>query len=529
LEKAKTFKGLFESLRGKVTAMNSKMLARILEEPKAIAVIQHLDPRILYRLVNQIGLEDAGEIVKYATTDQLKKLFDEDLWSNQKPGAEEKLDTSRFVLWLSVMLDIGTEYTISKITELDEDFLVAVLSKHLLVQNLDDLTLMNCGDRPSQSLDDVTQKVLEGSLNHEFDEYIAISRDYNSWTPIFTLLVNLDEEHHDLLMRLLERCCYISNEYVEDNGGLCNVLTAEEQVETDVAWEREQRRKKEGFVLPLEAKAFLRVATDNSSEDHYTNAYFRDLEDNAIETRINTTNRSKTDKAEMLLEFLKKDSELVVENAVEPEDNRLLIKDLLHELREHYETSYTKRVSELNYLSNVLISGCSFENRKLREVEASELVLSTCNLGILISYDTDLSRVDLLRTIREADLVSIFRAGWSTVYQEVTLFALGKLSNRLRTLIDQNRSDKWLLGCLCSLQNQVDAALKNDEFDELRENMQILQTVVNTQELLVFCSALDGCPAFPRFLISEKKWTNERAFFKDKLQIRLVRQYLEKI
>ena len=469
MEKAKTFKGLFESLRGKVTAMNSKMLARILEEPKAIAVIQHLDPRILYRLVNQIGLEDAGEIVKYATTDQLKKLFDEDLWSNQKPGAEEKLDTSRFVLWLSVMLDIGTEYTISKITELDEDFLVAVLSKHLLVQNLDDLTLMNCGDRPSQSLDDVTQKVLEGSLNHEFDEYIAISRDYNSWTPIFTLLVNLDEEHHDLLMRLLERCCYISNEYVEDNGGLCNVLTAEEQVETDVAWEREQRRKKEGFVLPLEAKAFLRVATDNSSEDHYTNAYFRDLEDNAIETRINTTNRSKTDKAEMLLEFLKKDSELVVENAVEPEDNRLLIKDLLHELREHYETSYTKRVSELNYLSNVLISGCSFENRKLREVEASELVLSTCNLGILISYDTDLSRVDLLRTIREADLVSIFRAGWSTVYQEVTLFALGKLSNRLRTLIDQNRSDKWLLGCLCSLQNQVDAALKNDEFDELRE------------------------------------------------------------
>ena len=39
-------------------------------------------------------------------------------------------------------------------------------------------------------------------------------------------------------------------EHIEDNGGLYEVLTTEEQVLSDVASDREERRKDAGYVAP---------------------------------------------------------------------------------------------------------------------------------------------------------------------------------------------------------------------------------------------------------------------------------------
>ena len=56
-----------------------RLLNRILETPGWVEAIRDLDARVLRNLIHAVGLEDAGEIIALATTDQLVKIFDEDL------------------------------------------------------------------------------------------------------------------------------------------------------------------------------------------------------------------------------------------------------------------------------------------------------------------------------------------------------------------------------------------------------------------------------------------------------------------
>jgi len=43
-----------------------QLLARILDEPELVRAVQALEPRALGRLIDHVGLEDAGELVALA-------------------------------------------------------------------------------------------------------------------------------------------------------------------------------------------------------------------------------------------------------------------------------------------------------------------------------------------------------------------------------------------------------------------------------------------------------------------------------
>ena len=260
------------------------LLKRILDAPGLVSVIQGLDPRVLGKLIEHIGLEDSGEIIALATTDQLNKLFDLDLWKNEKPGREEKFDTERFTVWLEILLEMGVDFAVSKIAEMDEDFLVMALSQQVLVVNVDELISKMSSFRRTE--DDLLDKALEGGLYHEFDEYRVIAKNHRSWDAILTMFAELDASHHDLFTMLLGRLCHLSEEYIEDNGGLYDVLTSDEQIEMDVAYEREQRREKQGYVAPTTAASFLSLIRISKLEelmaasayDTVTQSYFKNLE-----------------------------------------------------------------------------------------------------------------------------------------------------------------------------------------------------------------------------------------------------------
>src|SRR5262245_53826873 len=87
-----------------------RLLARILDEPHLAAQIQALPSAAFAKLVDRIGLEDAGEIVAFATTEQLAHAFDEDLWQSDRPGEDERFDPARFLVWLEVMLEAGDSF-----------------------------------------------------------------------------------------------------------------------------------------------------------------------------------------------------------------------------------------------------------------------------------------------------------------------------------------------------------------------------------------------------------------------------------
>lgn len=103
------------------------LLTRILDQPNLVAAIQALPAQALGRLIDHVGLEDSGEIVALATTEQLRRIFDNDLWRSERPGKDESFDAGRFALWLEVMLEAGEEFAAGKLAELPEDLVTLAL------------------------------------------------------------------------------------------------------------------------------------------------------------------------------------------------------------------------------------------------------------------------------------------------------------------------------------------------------------------------------------------------------------------
>jgi hypothetical protein len=423
-----------------------QLLTRILDEPQLVAAVQALEPRALGKLIEHVGLEDCGEIVALATTEQLKRIFDDDLWKSERPGEDESFDADRFTLWLEVMLEAGEEFTVAKLVELPEDIVTLAFHRQILVIDIDQMALeMSESNRDT----DLIEKALEGCLYQEFAEYRVISRRYDGWDVILSILLALDKDHHDLLQRILERCCWMSSEFIEENGGLYRVLTSEEVLEVDVAADREDRRAREGFIAPSAAASFLGLArtTDlqnvtTQPSDPVTRAYFRDVDSGAdLKEKIRKKSpvrasgrRAEKSGVDRLMEILgeaeivpKTGQELLLEATTTERSQKRegLFKRTLIELREKDPILQSKRVEQLAYLANVLTAGCSYSGRNLRPLEAARAAVATCNLGL--EHLMKVGKKERSSTYASSILIEqstdkLFRIGWRMLYQDVVLF-----------------------------------------------------------------------------------------------------------
>src|SRR2546423_1398152 len=114
---------------------SSTLLLQILERPSLVAAVRDLPAPVLGKLIERVGLEDAGELIALATTAQLERIFDDDLWRADRAAGDETFRPERFALWLRVMLDAGEEVLAQRLSELPEDLLA--LAVHRLVLVLD--------------------------------------------------------------------------------------------------------------------------------------------------------------------------------------------------------------------------------------------------------------------------------------------------------------------------------------------------------------------------------------------------------
>ncbi|NUN95754.1 MAG: hypothetical protein HUU16_06250 [Candidatus Omnitrophica bacterium] len=236
----------------------TEILARVLDHPDLVAAVQSLPSPVLGALVARIGLEDAGEIVALATTEQIVDTFDEDLWKQDRPGGDEAFDDARFVTWLRVLREAGDAFAARRIADLSEDFLTMALHRQMLVLDSDVLERA-LGDVDADEAEQV-DKALTSCLREELDQYQIVSRHYDGWDDVIAVVLALDREQPDLLRRVLERCRHLTESDLEEHGGLYEVLTSEEMLASDVAGEREERRLVRGFVSPSDARAFIRLA-----------------------------------------------------------------------------------------------------------------------------------------------------------------------------------------------------------------------------------------------------------------------------
>jgi len=420
---------------------STALLRRILERPGLVAAVRELPGAVLGKLIDRIGLEDAGELVALASTAQLERIFDDDLWRADRAGGDETFQPERFALWLRVMLEAGEEALVQRLCELPNDLVALAVHRLVLVLDMDVLEdLLSAEDEEAEQI----RRALEDSVVEEWEELRLIARDPDAWDDVWNALLALDRDHHDRLRAILEQCCAMTTEYISGQGGLYQVLTADQMLDSDVAAARDDRRVAEGFVSPADARGFLELARRGEGwdqRDPITRAYFRGLSTPTEAPKAGAPRVSGAggpaavrDRGSELasaadvgdLAALLREAEVVApapvalpaltaggSNPAQPYLVAPLFEQAMNDLRQRDPERFSTRLRELGYLVNVWIAGGAHHGRRPRPVEALETVLKTCEAGMRTQLGTAQAKPEeALAVLVRAPADALFRQGF---------------------------------------------------------------------------------------------------------------------
>lgn len=406
---------------------STDLVARLVGMPDLVRVVRELPNETFTALVREIGVEDAGELVALATTEQLVAAFDEDLFVGDRPGEREVFDRKRFVTWLEVLLEAGDQAVARRMTELSEGFVAHALSNIVLVFDYELLRGRLTSDDPAAEGAD---KALESALNEEIDGYLLVAREEEGWDAVLALVLALDRDHRSVLVRVLDQCATLARDYLDDLDALTEALSATESLAEDVEAEREERRSRLGYVEPRAAKSFLSLAGTpmrgdlaNEPRDPITVAHYRHVE------RATTTRAASGAGAVRRDDTLRK--ALAGLPAIEPSptdrprNSAPHLAVALQELADGTSNVFDERLQELAYLSNVIVAGASIGDRRFRPAEAAQAALATVALGAeLVARERRPDRAvpptraaphELREAVRRCSADRLFRKAVSTV------------------------------------------------------------------------------------------------------------------
>lgn len=367
------------------------LLNGLIALPDLAGTIRALPAPAFAALVRKVGVEDAGELLALATTEQLVHAFDEDLFTSERAGEREAMDVGRFVVWLEVLLEAGDERAADRFAALDEDFVAHALGSVLLVLDEDALR-----DRLDGGDEDETRpidKSLESALTEDIDGYILVAKRHDGWDAVLTLVLALDRDHRALLARLLDRLAGAGDRYLEDLEALSSVLSEGESLAEDVEAAREERRSKQGFVEARSARAFLALAREPSvgparsvERDPLTRAYFREVERGSPiavdEPSAPATLHALPPAILRELDHLGAGGDgLVLGGPGAGATTAGAFTEALRALGREEPGLFRERMEEFAYLTNVLIAGHDRGEARLRLREAADAVLATVCYG----------------------------------------------------------------------------------------------------------------------------------------------------
>lgn len=438
--------------------MPSHFLARILETPQLARAVPRLRPEMLQRVIERCGLEDASELVALATPEQLKGVFDLDLWRSPRPGLDETFDPDRFGVWLTVLMELGAGEAAARIAQLDRGLIVTGLSQHVLIFDVAAVSpyMTTDGDEIA------TSRLREEHQTFEVGGFLVVQRRSDAWDAIVDLLTALDAEQPDCFYDVMTGCRGLS-ESGRELDGLDDLLEAADQAMFDLAHDRERRRDAQGYATPAQARAFLqsarqlRLDADSAPPPHpIAVAYQRAVataESGSPDVAASPLSIDEVPADEGSGDDVAAMVEVLIESGVMPERPRGLleasreprlsrIQALLHGAAERDHRPFLRYNEQLAFLGNVLAAVGTVQSRPFTSAEASDAVLATCNLGLehWPSHWTapagQMTAVD-----GPDDLVAVFQAGWSVLYQRVCLRSADAL---LRTLTALHCSDPEL-------------------------------------------------------------------------------------
>jgi len=492
------------------------LLARMLDTPQLAQLIPQLEPALLQRVIQHCGLEDCSEIVALATSEQLARVFDFDLWRAVQPGLDEQFDAERFGVWLEVLLESGAAVAAQKLAGIDVELVITGLAQHALVYDRAAVTSYETLD--GEQID--MRREDDDRLTADVGGYVLIARRTEAWDVLVEVLLALGEHQPAYFHQLMRGCCTLSNAGFEDDG-LDELLADGDQAMLDLAVEREQRREEQGYVTPAQARAFLRMARelrlDNETAptaNPLARAYFRGINETTPTDAKRATNSAGLLAAKAAAPPAVEDSaaataalvDLLSNAGIIPPPPRALLGGAedraprLSQIRTRLEfvlgqndSVYAVRNAELAYLANVLVAGCALQTRPFTPQEASDAAVAICNLGLenwpshWLPANTTALPISFLV---EHDLISVFQVGWKVLYDRVGMYVAKQL---IEILADLRCDDSEIQAGLKALRRELAKHCQAGAPWQARDALDVL-AILDTPAWAALLALIDECP-----------------------------------
>ncbi len=369
------------------------LLSELLEFEDLGSAIRRIAPAQFPALIKSIGLEDAGEIMAFATVEQLVAASDELLFEGPRPGEAERFNPATFLTWLEILSEAGDEVAALRLLEMGEEFATCAISSVLWVI---DAASIERRVRASSELGDALDKALDSCPYEEIEGYLLVGKSEGGWEALLNTVLALDRLDRRSLTCLLDRCCDMQSEHLEDLGHFIDLLSDEESLSEDIEEEREARRAALGYVEPRAARAFLHgcAQTYATGRDPLTKRYFSNL---------GVAAPAKFERA-----ALHAGDDTLASRATRSHTqfSTRSLQDCFAEVFAIWQQTCpplaSERLEELTYLTNVLIAGAEREGRAFALDEASRAVLATVAHGASLECSNPAaSRIESLRLALE--------------------------------------------------------------------------------------------------------------------------------
>jgi hypothetical protein len=513
-------------------APSRPFLDRLLKTPDLARAVPHLHPEILHRAIQICGLEDAAELVALATSEQLGRILDVDIWRGGTPGVDEEFDADRFGVWLEVLMQSGAAVACEKLIGLDLEVVVAGFSGHTAVFEqaaISSYTTLNGEQMPG--------RVSNDALTAEIGGYVIEAGRTSVWDTIVDLLAHLDSHHPEYLHRLMRGCVRLSSSRPEADG--FHVLMEDrEQDLFDLACDREGRRQQQGYVTPPQARAFMdaarnvRLESDRPPHSPLAQAYFRELEQAPAEPDgvpvrpVGQLGESGHDTAPPIAAGVMAEVVEVLRDAgVLANEPRALLQSADGDtsrlaLIQDYVVSHASSTQELAYLANAMIAGCSIQARPFTRQEASDAILAICNLG-LENWPSRWSN---------CHLIAAFQAGWTVLHRDVCMYTAKRLIDVVADIRCSDRDTQLRLhGLRRSLMQNVAGAAPW----RARHALDVL-IMLDTPSWAALLALIDECPVIHAAMATSRHRCRtinpaDYQFISQNSQIALVREFLESL
>jgi hypothetical protein len=393
-------------------AARSRLLQILQNNPALPALLRNLQPAALARLVDRVGLNDAGELMALAPTHKLLQALDESLWKSPEPGVAEAFDARELVDWLEAWNEIGDTFVADRLTAMSDEYRALCLSHLVSVRIHHTLAFLAIPDDEVDRERDTLQPL--GSCAF-YGPYIVVPTIEDEWDIVRTSLDALWTEQPECLLQTLGML-----------DGAESMLAAQEvrrRLQLDVARERELHRENLGYVTATGASAFLVfVATarieelaalsayDEETRRHLATFGASQIEDVA-EDEPDESPPETVEDLEPLRTVLERE-ELIPQSALLLTDQRArehrALTEALGELAEIDRPAFERCARELAYLANVLKVGISLQGEPMSDDDARDAAYSACDRGLQLAREHALDA----GIEHEPGLIRLFALGW---------------------------------------------------------------------------------------------------------------------